>query len=29
MSSKYKLSPSSSDRFLTCTASLPHNKGFS
>lgn len=29
MSSKYKLSPSSSDRFLTCTASLPHNLGFS
>ena len=29
MPSKYKLSPSSSDRFLTCTASLPHNTGFS
>lgn len=29
MPSKYKLSPSSSDRFLTCTASLPHNLGFS
>lgn len=28
MPSKYKLSPSSSDRFLTCTASLPHNTGF-
>jgi hypothetical protein len=29
MPSKYKLSPSSSDRFLTCTASLPYNTGFS
>lgn len=29
MPSQYKLSPSSSDRFLTCTASLPHNTGFS
>lgn len=28
MSSKYKLSPSSAERFLTCTASLPHNLGF-
>lgn len=29
MPSKYKLSPSSSDRFLTCTASIQHNTGFS
>lgn len=29
MPSKYKLRPSSSERFLTCTASLPHNLGFS
>ena len=29
MPSQYKLSPSSSDRFLTCTASIQHNTGFS
>jgi hypothetical protein len=29
MPSKYKLSPSSSERFLICTASLPHNTEFS
>lgn len=29
MPSKYKLSPSSSSRFLKCTASLPYNLGFS
>lgn len=28
MPSKYKLSPSASERFLSCTASLPHNLGF-
>lgn len=28
MPSKYKLRPSSAERFLTCTASLPHNLGF-
>jgi len=28
MPSKYKLSPSSSERFLTCTASLPYNIEF-
>jgi len=28
MPSQYKLSPSSSERFLTCTASLPYNLGF-
>lgn len=28
MPSKYKLSPSASERFLTCTASLPHNLSF-
>ncbi len=28
MPSKYKLSPSSSERFLECTASLPHNLTF-
>lgn len=29
MSSKYKLNPSASERFLTCTASLQYNSGFS
>lgn len=29
MPSKYKLSPSASQRFFTCTASLPHQTGFS
>lgn len=29
MQSKYKLNPSASERFLTCTASLQHNTGFS
>jgi hypothetical protein len=28
MSSKYKISPSASSRFLTCTASLPYNTEF-